>query len=177
MFSFFPSIVFLSISGFVEIKNRIISWNQSNLCLPGDTHAQETKWEISTNVSYPHRCSSVGWDGSQGDSDKCGRSGCSHTLRDHKCSCLACIHLSQLQGGNRVYPHHYTCINSIWIYRCMCIYIIIILYRERADNTHAIPKLAIFLAMFTLFSFLKGLWLFHIKANDRCGSERPTERL
>lgn len=55
---------------------------------------------ISTIASYPHRCSSAGWDGSQGDSDRCGRSGCSHTLHDHKCSCLAYIHLSLLQGGN-----------------------------------------------------------------------------
>lgn len=53
---------------------------------------------LTAVVSYPHRCSSAGWDGSRRDSDRCGRSGCSHILRDHKCSCLAYIHLSLLQG-------------------------------------------------------------------------------
>lgn len=51
-------------------------------------------------LSYPRRCSSGGGGGSRGDSDRCSRSGCFHTLHGHKCSCSACIRLSLLQGGS-----------------------------------------------------------------------------
>lgn len=89
---------------------------------------------VSTIVSYPHRCSSAGWDGNQGDSDRRGRSGCSHTLRVRRRFCFAYIHLSLLQGGNTqhssvfMYIYMHACINIYSIYIDVCVHIYLVMF-------------------------------------------------
>lgn len=96
---------------------RNIAWKKNHTLICEVRNYSLLAPPVSTIVSYPHRCSSAGWNGSQDGSDRCARSGCSHILHDHKCFCSACIHLSVLQGGNKerhhIYIHAY-----IWIHRC-----------------------------------------------------------
>lgn len=81
---------------FLEPKSPVfVQKSQSKEC------KREVSFVFSDALSYPHRCSAVGSDGSRGNSDRCGHVDCSHTLHDHKCFCFAHIHLSPLLEGKK----------------------------------------------------------------------------
>lgn len=92
--------------------------------------ARQNKWDsfflnvmfvFSSSVSYPHRCSFAGSDGSQGNSDRCGHLDCSHTPHDHKLFYSAHTHLSPLEGQwketisfNLIYMRKYSSLQQQW---------------------------------------------------------------